>query len=151
MTFFSTELISSVLLKFGLAFAVHDLCEKYSNSELEFISDDNGIKRYNQQFEIKIYSIIEELINNIIKHSNANNASINLIERNGDKLIIQIIDDGNGFDVTRARRKDGLGLSHIEARIKIMKGVFNINSKMGEGTSIFISVPIHQPELVEMV
>ncbi len=147
----SHELISSVLLKFGLAFAVHDLCEKYSNSELEFISDDNGIKRYNQQFEIKIYSIIEELINNIIKHSNASNASINLIERNGEKLIIQIIDDGDGFDTTRARRKDGLGLSHIDARIKIMKGVFNINSKVGEGTSIFISVPIHQPELVEAV
>jgi signal transduction histidine kinase len=146
----SHELISSVLLKFGLAFAVHDLCEKYSNSELELISDDNGIKRYDQKFEIKIYNIIEELINNIIKHSKARNASINLIERNGDKLIIQIIDDGKGFDVKGARRKDGLGLSHIDARIKIMKGVFNINSKVGEGTSIFISVPIHQPDAVEI-
>ena len=147
----SHELISSVLLKFGLAFAVHDLCEKYSNSEIQFISDDNGIKRYHQEFEIKIYNIIEELINNILKHSKAKNASINLMERNGDKLLIQIIDDGNGFDVKRARKKDGLGLSHIEARIKIMQGVFNINSKQGEGTSIFISVPIYQPNIVEAV
>ncbi len=147
----SHELISSVLLKFGLAFAVHDLCEKYSNSEIQFISDDNGIKRYNQQFEIKIYNIIEELINNIMKHSSAKNASINLIERNGDKLLIQIIDDGKGFELNKARKKDGLGLSHIEARIKIMKGVFNINTKKGEGTSIFISVPIYQPELSEAV
>ena len=147
----SHELISSVLLKFGLAFAVHDLCEKYSNSEIQFISDDNGIKRYNQQFEIKIYNIIEELINNIMKHSGAKNASINLIERNGEKLLIQIIDDGKGFELKKARKKDGLGLSHIEARIKIMKGVFNINTKKGEGTSIFISVPIYQPELSEAV
>jgi signal transduction histidine kinase len=147
----SHELISSVLLKFGLAFAVHDLCEKYSNSELELISDDNGIKRYDQKFEIKIYNIIEELINNIIKHSKAKNASINLIERNGEKLIIQIIDDGKGFDVKGANRADGLGLSHINARIKIMKGVFNINSKVGEGTSVFISVPIHQPDLAEVI
>jgi signal transduction histidine kinase len=147
----SHELISSVLLKFGLAFAVHDLCEKYSNSEIQFISDDNGIKRYHQEFEIKIYNIIEELINNILKHSKAKNASINLMQRNGDKLLIQIIDDGNGFDVKRARKKDGLGLSHIEARIKIMQGVFNINSKQGEGTSIFISVPIYQPNIVEAV
>lgn len=147
----SHELISSVLLKFGLAFAVHDLCEKYSNSEIQFISDDNGIKRYNQEFEIKIYNIIEELINNILKHSGAKNASINLIERNGEKLLIQIIDDGKGFDLKTARKKDGLGLSHIEARIKIMQGVFNINSKKGEGTSIFISVPIFKPELVEVV
>ena len=147
----SHELISSVLLKFGLAFAVHDLCEKYSNSELQFISDDNGIKRYHQKFEIKIYNIIEELVNNILKHSKAKNASINLIERNGEKLLIQIIDDGQGFDVTKAKNKDGLGLSHIEARIKIMQGVFNINSKVGEGTSIFISVPIYQPEVAEAV
>ena len=147
----SHELISSVLLKFGLAFAVHDICEKYSNSEIQFISDDNGIKRYNQEFEIKIYNIIEELINNILKHSGAKNASINLIERNGDKLMIQIIDDGKGFDVKTAKRKDGLGLSHIEARIKIMQGVFNINSKKGEGTSIFISVPIFKPELAQTV
>lgn len=147
----SHELISSVLLKFGLAFAVHDLCEKYSNSEIQFISDDNGIKRYNQQFEIKIYNIIEELINNIMKHSGAKNASINLIERNGDKLLIQIIDDGKGFELKKARKKDGLGLSHIEARIKIMQGVFNINTKKGEGTSIFISVPIFQPDLSEAV
>lgn len=147
----SHELISSVLLKFGLAFAVHDLCEKYSNSEIQFISDDNGIKRYNQDFEIKIYNIIEELINNILKHSSAKNATINLIERNGNKLIIQIIDDGKGFDVKKAVKKDGLGLNHIEARINIMKGVFNINSKEGEGTSIFISVPIFLNETVEAV
>ena len=107
------------------------------------ISDDNGIKRYNQRFEIKIYNIIEELVNNIIKHSKAKNATINLIERDNNQLIIQIIDDGIGFDVKKGRSKNGLGLSHIEARIKVMKGVFNINSKIGEGTSVFISVPIY--------
>lgn len=143
----SHTLISSVLLKFGLAFAVSDLCEKYSNSKLTFISDDNGIKRYSQKFEIKIYHVIEELINNIIKHSDAKNASITLIARNGNKLLIQIIDDGKGFDVKKARKKDGLGLSHIEARVKVMKGVFNINSKRGEGTSIFISVPIFKEKM----
>ncbi len=142
----SHELISSVLLKFGLAFAVHDICQKYSNSEIEFVSNDNGIKRYNQKFEIKIYNIIEELLNNIIKHSKAKHARINLIERYGNQLIIQIIDDGIGFDVEKARKKDGLGLSHIEARVKVMQGVFNINSKRGEGTSIFISVPIVKVE-----
>ena len=148
----SHELISSVLLKFGLAFAIHDLCEKYSNSEIQFISDDNGIKRYNQEFEIKIYNIVEELVNNILKHSKAKNASINLLERGGgEKLLIQIIDDGKGFNQKTAKNKDGLGLSHIEARIKIMQGVFNINSKKGEGTSIFISVPVYQPDMANAI
>ena len=142
----SHQLISSVLLKFGLAFAVHDLCQKYTNSQLEFISSDKGIQRYSQKFEIKIYSIIEELVNNIIKHSKATSASIILSERNNNQLIVQIIDDGDGFDLKKAKEKNGLGLSHIEARIKYMKGVFNINTKKGEGTSIYISVPTNVPQ-----
>ncbi len=138
----SHELISSVLLKFGLAFAVHDMCQKYSNSEISLLSDDDGIKRYDQDFEIKIHNIIEEIINNILKHSQASNAMVKLTHRDDDMLSIRINDDGIGFDVKKAKRKEGLGLSHINARVKIMKGVFNIMSSKGEGTSIFILVPI---------
>ena len=138
----SHELISSVLLKFGLAFAVHDMCQKYSNSEITLHSDDNGIKRYDQDFEIKIHNIIEELINNILKHSKASNATIMMAHREKDMLSIRISDDGIGFDVKKAKYKDGLGLSHIGARVKVMKGVFNIISSSENGTSIFILVPI---------
>lgn len=138
----SHELISSVLLKFGLAFAVHDMCQKYSNSEITLHSDDNGIKRYDQDFEIKIHNIIEELINNILKHSKASNATIMMAHREKDMLSIRISDDGIGFDVKQAKYKDGLGLSHIGARVKVMKGVFNIISSRENGTSIFILVPI---------
>ena len=143
----SHELISSVLLKFGLAFAVHDMCQKYSNSEITLFSDDNAVKRYDQDFEIKIHNIIEELINNILKHSKASNATIMLTHRKDDKLAIRINDDGIGFDVESARKKNGLGLSHINARVKIMKGEFNIESSKDEGTSIFILVPIKLKEI----
>lgn len=138
----SHELISSVLLKFGLAFAVHDMCQKYSNSEISLHSDDDGIKRYDQDFEIKVYNIIEELVNNILKHSKATNATIMLSHRENDMLSIRISDDGVGFDIKKAKNKDGLGLSHINARIKVMKGVFNIVSSKGNGTSIFMLIPI---------
>ena len=138
----SHDLISSVLLKFGLAFAVHDMCQKYSNSEIAFFSDDDGVKRYEQDFEIKIHSIIEELVNNILKHSKAKNASIMLAHRENNMLSIRINDDGVGFDAKKAKIKGGLGLSHIDARITVMKGVFNIVSSKDNGTSIFILVPI---------
>jgi two-component system, NarL family, sensor kinase len=138
----SHDLISSVLIKFGLAFAVHDLCQKYSNSEIFFHSQDNNIERYDQDFEIKIHSIIEELINNVLKHSQAKNATVVLIQRADKKLVVQIVDDGVGFDVKKAKLKDGLGLSHIEARIKMLKGRFIINSEKGEGSDISIIVPI---------
>ncbi len=142
----SHDLISSVLLKFGLAFAVHDMCQKYSNSEIALHSDDDGIKRYHQDFEIKIHNIIEELVNNILKHSKAANATIMLAHRDNDMLSVRISDDGVGFNPRSVRGKDGLGLSHIEARIKVMKGVFNIVSSKNNGTNIFILVPIQHKE-----
>ncbi|MCF6212767.1 MAG: tetratricopeptide repeat protein [Flavobacteriaceae bacterium] len=137
----SHDLISSVLLKFGLAFAVHDLCQKYSNSEIFIHSQDQMVERYDQDFEIKMHSIIEELINNILKHSKAKNATVSLMQRADKKLVIQILDDGVGFDIVKAKQKDGLGLSHIEARVKMLKGRFVINTEIGEGSEISIIVP----------
>lgn len=137
----SHKLISSVLLKFGLATATEDLCEKYSNSQLVFNSDSKGIRRYDQSFEIKIYNINEELINNILKHSNANMATIDMSEV--DKTLkIQITDNGDGFDVEEAIHKGGLGLSQIKARIKMMKGSFEIKSYYDTGTQVNMEVPI---------
>ena len=137
----SHSLVSSVLLKFGLAYAVQDLCEKYTNSSLNFFCKCDDIGRFDSEFEIKINSIIDELLNNIIKHSQAQNAEIHIKQKN-NKLEIHILDDGKGFDVAKGIDKEGLGLRQIEARIRKMRGEFRINSSKGEGTSIFISVPI---------
>jgi len=134
-------LVSSVLLKFGLSYAVQDLCDKYSNAELNFHSKSDNIVRYDSDFELKINSIIDELLNNIIKHSKATNAEISLQQKK-KKLKITILDDGKGFDPTQETNKDGLGLRQIEARVRKMKGVFKIASSENEGTSIYISVPI---------
>jgi len=147
----SHELISSVLIKFGLAFSLHDLCQKYSNKNIFFNSQDKDIVRYDQDFEIKMHSIVEELINNVIKHSKAENATVVLRQRSDKKLLIQIIDDGIGFNVEKAKQKDGLGLSHIGARIKVLGGKFVIHSKKGQGTEISIIVPIKFKEEEEEV
>lgn len=143
----SHQLISSVLLKFGLAYAVEDLCEKYSNSKLSFQSDSQNVERYKVELEIKLYHIIEELINNIIKHSKAENATL-LLKQTTEQLQVQIFDDGVGFDVDKVMKNPsgGLGLHQIEARIKMLEGVFTIKSSKGEGTRIFISVPVLEME-----
>lgn len=139
----SHALISSVLLKFGLNYALADLCEKYSNSKLKFGSDTLKIKRYDSSFEIKIHSIIEELMNNIIKHSNATKADIVLKEENGI-LRVRIFDNGDGFDVEKLRSQGdtGLGLPQIDARVQMMEGEFYIQSSSKAGTRIYINVPI---------
>lgn len=137
----SHKLISSVLLKFGLETAIEDLCEKYSNSRLVFKFEAQDIGRYKENFEIKAHNIIEELANNIMKHSNAYKASIkmNVIM---DKLHIEIFDDGDGFDLKDVNKKDGLGLSQVKARIKVMRGKIEIKSYENTGTQIYIDIPI---------
>lgn len=137
----SHALVSSVLLKFGLKYAVQDLCEKYTNSAITFRCECVGMSRYPLDFELKINSIIDELLNNILKHSNAKNSEIILKEKTG-YLEINIIDDGFGFNLKTLKEKTGLGLRQIETRVNKMKGVITINSQLNEGTQIFISVPI---------
>ena len=137
----SHSLVSSVLLRFGLSYAIQELTEKYSNAALNFICKCDTLSRYDSEFELKINSIIDELLNNIIKHSKASSAKIKIQEKN-KKLTISIVDDGQGFDSHKEINKKGLGLGQIEARIKKMRGVFTIKSAYNEGTSIHIVVPI---------
>jgi len=136
----SHKLISSILLKFGLSSAVQDLCEKTSNTTLNINSNSKNITRFNQNFEIKIFNIITEMVNNMLKHSNAQNGMVKLEQLNG-QLQIVVFDDGIGFDVDEIHEKDGVGLSQVEARVLVLGGIINIKSSE-TGTRIFISVPI---------
>jgi signal transduction histidine kinase len=143
----SHELMPSVLAQFGLFEALEDLCEKNSNSILQFnySSTTNHITRYNEDFEIKIYYIVMELLNNITKHSQAQQAKINLQEHNGS-LKIAITDTGKGFDTNEFKVLEGFGLTQIKARLNSLKGSIDIHSKINSGTIIKISVPIVYPK-----
>ena len=138
----SHTLVSSVLLKFGLAYAIKDMADKYSNSQLEFVFQTKNIQRYDQDFEIKLHNIIQELINNAIKHSEATIAEINLVEKD-KKLLLSINDNGKGFDTLKMSHKDGLGINQIDARIHMMSGKFIIDSQKGKGTKISIELPVY--------
>lgn len=137
----SHQLTPPVLVKLGLITALNDLCQKNSNStiKIEFNNSDNLAKKYHPDFELKLYFIISELINNILKHSNATEASL-VIEDNGKHLIIKLNDNGIGFDPQKASLSDGFGLSQIKSRIRNMNGSIDIKSKPGKGTQITIQV-----------
>lgn len=138
----SHELMPSLLVRFGLLYALEDLCEKTSNSRINitFNSMINIKKRYNEDFEMKLYFIIAELINNIIKHSNANNAFITT-EETSSQLIIHVRDDGTGFKNNQPEVLEGFGINQIRARINNMKGEFIINSILNTGTTISLKIP----------
>ena len=139
----SHELMPSLLAQFGLFHALIDLCEKNSNSILDFkftCSVDQHT-RYDEDFEMKIYFIIMELLNNIIKHSDAQEAKLTLKESN-NSLLIHIIDNGKGFDSKKFHTLEGFGINQIKARLSNLNGTIDINSKINLGTAIKISVPI---------
>jgi len=133
----SHELVPTLLSKFGLAYALEDICEKYSTPHLQFQYSDNGkIERYPEDFETRIYFITSELLNNVLKHSKAALAKLDLNAEDG--LNVSIEDDGQGFDTSKP---DGFGLTQIKARIASMHGNVKISSKLGTGTTITIWVP----------
>jgi signal transduction histidine kinase len=137
----SHKLTSTVLLKFGVSIATQDLCDKYSNSELSFdLQEENKIPRFEETLEIKFYNIIEEITNNIIKHSQATNALITLNYIN-KKMNITIADNGIGFDVATAEKKGGIGLNLIKSRVMVLNGNMQITSSKEKGTKIHLVVP----------
>ncbi len=142
----SHELVPPVLAKLGIYYAVQDLCEKNSNSIIHFTFNYFGSnqKRYNEEFEIKVYFIITELLNNIVKHSGASSGYITLEERS-NYIIINVEDNGKGFDSTKTYNSDGFGLTQIKARVKNLKGKITINSRINAGTLVYIKLQIpHQ-------
>jgi two-component system NarL family sensor kinase len=139
----SHELMPSLLVRFGLLYALEDLCEKTSNSRIK-ISFNSSIsikKRYNEDFEMKLYFIIAELLNNIIKHSGATSADVTIKEVE-NKLFIVVSDNGNGFMNNRLEITEGFGINQIRARINNMKGEFIINSTLKKGTIVNLKIPI---------
>ncbi|WP_291113615.1 tetratricopeptide repeat-containing sensor histidine kinase [Flavobacterium sp. UBA6135] len=139
----SHELVPPVLAKLGIVYALQDLCEKNSNSAIQFhlITQLSTQKKYNTDFEIKIYFIVTELLNNTIKHSKASEVNLTLDENN-NQLHVNVKDNGRGFDTTKSSGTDGYGLTQIKARIKGLNGKIQITSKNNEGTTVDIKVPI---------
>jgi PAS domain S-box-containing protein len=88
--------------------------------------------------KLNIYRIIQELINNIVKHSYAMNASI-LVKPDGGNIHIIVADDGKGFDVEKKRK--GIGISNMINRVEAFNGEVHIESSVGKGCKMQITLP----------
>lgn len=117
--------------------------EFWTNTELNIIGEIYELK---PAIEVAVFRIIQESLNNIAKHSNANNAIVS-IEFLPKKLNISITDDGVGFDVQKiAETSDynngGFGLISIRERVELLEGTLNIKTAPGFGTKLIISLPL---------
>ena len=96
------------------------------------------MRRLPQKLEITIFRILQELINNIIKHSQANEVSIQLIKNQSHTIVI-VEDNGVGFSVKG--EKNGIGLLNINSRLDSVAGSVNFSPSVESGTLVTIRIP----------
>ena len=135
------NMMPEALLKFGLNETLKSYCDSVSqNSELIVSYQSFGMEeRLEQTNEIVIYRIVQELLNNTIKHANASKSNIQLT-RNDNLISLTVEDNGKGFDIN-AIKKNGIGLSNINHRVEYLNGKMDIQSDE-KGTSTHIEFEI---------
>ncbi len=110
------------------------------------IEDLNGVVFKNEP--INFYRIVQEVLNNILKHAKATKVEINM-ELAQDQLMVTIKDNGRGFSLPKHQNRNvvqdlirGLGLSIMEERTRSLDGDFQVYSQIGKGTTIALAVPV---------
>lgn len=138
----SEDLTPVVLSNFGLEEGIKTLCRDTfhsKNIETNLICENLNKVFIKQKNQIYIYRILQEAINNILKHSSATKVSIRVIA-SYNQLLIQIQDNGKGFD--NNSKYFGSGLKNIEERTQMLEGKMELISTYDGGTKIIIIIPI---------
>jgi signal transduction histidine kinase len=105
------------------------------------IACDVPVRVLDSTAELHLYRIVQELFSNILKHSGATEAGLELWVK-GKFLHVTVYDNGTGFDKRKAGRAQGKGLYNIRGRTGILKGRYNMYSVPGKGTRCEVQVPL---------
>ena len=129
------------LLKLGIVPAINDMINRLQTGVEPHIDfqhyDVNGA--INQTTALNIYRIVQELLNNSIKHAKASEVLVQLIQKE-DEIMLMVEDDGVGYDTMEVKK--GMGTENIASRVNFLKGDLSIHSEKGTGTTTMISIPI---------
>ncbi|HMG68631.1 MAG TPA: ATP-binding protein, partial [Chitinophagaceae bacterium] len=97
--------------------------------------------RLDKSLEIIVYRIIQELLNNILKHASASEAFVQLV-REPRRLNVVVEDNGNGFETALLEKNKGAGWMNVRSRVDYLKGQLDIHSETGKGTLVNIEFNI---------
>jgi signal transduction histidine kinase len=137
----SHNMMPEALIKFGIKDALADFC---SNLEKQIKINFNAYgteKRINQDIEISLYRIAQELINNAIKHSQANELIVQLIVEDS-RVNLTVQDNGKGFDTTILSTSKGAGIANIRSRVEAFNGRIDIYSEPGKGAEFIVEFKV---------
>ena len=134
------DLLPPVLEKFGLDAGIKELCLEISTTKAVKINYVNNTVFDFEDIDkhLHVFRILQELINNSIRHGNANNIAIAMSDNNGIKTC-KYSDDGKGFNVNNAENKKGLGMKNIQSRVSFLNGTLVISSKIDVGSQFTFS------------
>lgn len=135
------DLLPPTLEKFGLEAALEELCEEAGESRAFQVVYDVDLEKgqLSSNEELHLFRIAQELFSNSIKYSEATTIEVSL-ENKENMVSLRYSDNGNGFDVSEAKKTKGLGLSGMENRASILNANLLIESGIGKGVSVVVSI-----------
>lgn len=139
----SNNLMPNLIIEEGIEEAINEFCirlERNSNINISFYCERIP-QNIDTEKVIAIYRMTQEIMNNSVKHAQADKLSIKLLIEN-NILHLKIKDNGIGFDISTIKNKKGRGLKNIQARTNLHHGELHISSKKEVGTEIHISMPL---------
>ena len=138
----SHQMMPNALLKSGLASALKEFIDKIDTRIINVSLHTEGLhERLDPNVETVLYRVIQECVNNVLKHANASEMDIAVI-KDMDAIAATIEDNGRGFDSSNKQRFEGIGLKNIISRINYLKGTIDFDSSPGKGTLVAIHVPL---------
>ena len=141
----SHNLMPNALIRRGLAQAVRDFLNKISPDgrlkvNLEVVGLDRG-GRLEPTVENVLFRVIQELVQNILKHARATEITLQII-RHPDELTVLVEDNGVGFDPAALGEDAGIGLKNIESRMAYLGGRAGFDAALGRGTTVTLEIPL---------
>ncbi len=140
----SRSLVPSSINDLGLLVSIQDLAESIQATKalkVEFHYEGNVEEDVNEKLKLMLFRIIQEQVNNVLKHAMAKLLVIELVEDHG-VIYLTISDDGKGFDVSSINNKKGMGLNNIRSRAELFNGSVRIISSHGEGCKLKVRIPL---------
>lgn len=138
----SHNMMPNALLRNSLAAALKDFIDKLDKNTLEVRLYTEGLdERLDANVETVLYRVIQECVNNVIKHAGATTLDIAMV-RDKEGISATIEDNGRGFDSTDPKKFEGIGLKNIVTRVEYLKGTVEFDSSPGRGTVVSIHVPV---------
>lgn len=140
------NMMPEILVKYGLDAAFREFCGEIDRSgvlRVAYQSIDMDKAEIEQTTAVTIYRIVQELVNNAIRHAGAENVLVQTHVSAQEKLLMLTVeDDGKGLDTAMLKKSSGMGWSNIQHRVEFLKGKIDINSDKGKGTSVLIEITI---------